>query len=159
MCVERNTAARRRHARVEAGVPLGVPVDGELRSTFRKAFPAADWQAIESGGTGGGIPDANFCWQGVEGWIEFKRATGWAVRFRPMQVPWLMRRARAGGHVLVAVRQVRRGGDSLWIFHGAQAYDLSARGLRGPTPLGCWAQPWPWEAVARVVFTRWDARA
>lgn len=128
--------------------------DAGLRKIFRDAFPMADWQAIESGGTGGGIPDSNFCMQGVEGWIEYKRALGWVVTFQPMQVPWLMRRARAGGHVLIVVCQVRRDGDVLHIYHGSQALDLSVQGLRTCVPLARWRKPWPWSEVGGVVFTR-----
>lgn len=136
-------------------------IDGGLRKLFRQQL-RWDWQAIESGVTGSGIPDSNYCappqlsgGAGIEGWLEFKRTMGWTVSFRPYQVPWIMRRCRAGGRVHVAVRQVRKGGDVLWIYRGSVADALEIHGLRGVEPDGCWAEPWPWEEIGQVIlFTR-----
>lgn len=137
-------------------------IDGGLRQKFREHLTSFDWTSIESSLTGGGIPDANFCGCGVEGWIEYKLTDGWAVSFKPMQVPWIMKRVRYGGRVFVAVRRKHDGGprrgdpvDELWLYHGRDARALEAYGLNseqegGPAPLvraGGGPARWPWEAV------------
>lgn len=129
-------------------------IDGGLRKLFRQQL-RWDWQAIESGITGSGIPDSNYCTDGVEGWLEFKRTLGWTVSFQPYQVPWIMRRCRAGGRVHVAVRQVRRGGDVLWLYHGLMAATLEEAGLQGAAAIGRWDEPWPWKEIGEaILFTQ-----
>ncbi len=140
-------------------------IDGGLRSLFRQHLPQFDWQSIESGLTGAGIPDSNYCREGREGWIEYKRTTGWTVPLEPEQVGWIARRARYGGRVLVAVRQLAPAGprtaarDSLWVVGAAHVKEAKADGLRA-----LWAPPalaggtlqvwhggpvaWNWRAIA-----------
>jgi len=72
-------------------------INGGLRQLFRAKLPGFDWVSIESGSTGGGIPDSNYCVRtnditGIEGWIEHKQTDGWAVTLRPEQVGWIARR-------------------------------------------------------------------
>ena len=148
-------------------------IDGGLRQIFRKHLRDVHWCTIESPLTEGGIPDTNFCADGVEGWIECKKTEGWAVTLRPLQVGWLLRRSRAGGRALVAVRRRCPAGprspaaDELWLLAGAAARELKAHGLprtdgvrwRSPpwppaTHLGRWAggpRGWDWPAVRRVL--------
>jgi len=147
-------------------------IDGGLRQLFRAKLPGFDWVSIESGSTGGGIPDSNYCVRtnditGIEGWIEHKQTDGWAVTLRPEQVGWIARRVRCGGRVWVAVRRRTVGGprqgeaaDQLWLLHGRHAVAAKATGLRGP-----WATPgtvhtwhggpaaWDWRAIAAVLVT------
>lgn len=133
-------------------------IDGGLRKLFREHV-AGDWCSIESGSTSGGIPDSNFCINGIEGWLELKQTKGHAVTLLPAQVGWLCRRARAGGRVWIAVRQQAPAGprrearDSLWLIPGRLAKEAKVDGLRGS-----WASQalvwhngpsqWPWAAVA-----------
>lgn len=152
--------------------------DDGLRPLFH-ANVAADWQAIETGMVGRGIPDSNFCLKaphrGVEGWLECKWTDGWSVTLRPEQVAWLTRRARAGGRVFVAVRRHHAGGprrgppaDELWLLGGGSAVELLRDGLRpfltlpalatSTAPrgalLGRWSggpRAWDWAAVARLM--------
>jgi hypothetical protein len=124
--------------------------DGELREIWRQHLKKFHWQSIESGSTGRGIPDSNYCVDGVEGWIENKKTDGWAVGLRPEQVGWHLRRARAGGRTWVAVRRKR---DQLWIVRGSQAAELLERGLKGflaPSWEGGPAK-WDWEAISRLL--------
>lgn len=117
-------------------------LDGGLRPIFREKLRAGfDWQSVETGGTGMGCPDSNFCARvtrretvplyaigipeplmvqidteyesGVEGWIEFKQTSGWACTLRPEQVGWLVRRHMHGGRVFVATRRWHDGGPRL----------------------------------------------
>ena len=101
-------------------------IDDGLRSIFHKHLPDGTWQAIETGGTGRGIPDSNFCFPpGVEGWVEFKKTDTYRVSsVKPEQVGWIERRIRAGGRVFVGVRRRCQAGprkpamDELWLWRG-----------------------------------------
>ncbi len=140
---------------------MSGPDDG-LRSIFHTQLRAGfHWQAIESGLTGGGIPDSNFCAEGgLEGWVEHKATKEWAVTLIPEQVGWLVTRARRGGRVFIAVRRrctagVRRvAADELWLLRGSYAAEAKRGGLRGLPPaavLGVWSggpSCWSWEEVA-----------
>lgn len=127
--------------------------DGNLRKIFRQYLQEAHWQSIETGAVGPGVPDSNFCFpKGKEGWIEFKQTAGWRVTLRPGQVGWLLRRARNGGRVFVAVRQSKN--DTLWIAHGRHAATLLDKGLRSDLWLGSWKggpAEWDWSAVKNIL--------
>jgi hypothetical protein len=128
-------------------------IDGGLRKLFRERLRDFHWQSVETGGVGRGVPDANYCHDGREGWVEFKTAQASAVRVRPEQVAWALRRVRAGGLVTFAVR---RRDDELWLVDGADAYLLRAAGLAAVKPLlrcGNGPKRWDWAAV-RVVLLR-----
>ena len=138
-------------------------IDGGLRSMFRQHLTGFDWTSIESGTTGGGIPDSNYCLGGHEGWIEYKQTTGWTVPLRPEQVGWIARRVRHGGRVHVAVRQqapagpLREARDTLWLVPGRLAVRARAEGLR-PLAAAPGVRSWPggpalwdWRAVAALL--------
>lgn len=140
-------------------------IDGGLRALFRARVPG-DWTSIESGTTGGGIPDSNFCIRGVEGWIEYKQTTGHVVTLRPEQTGWLTRRARNGGRVFVAIRQQAPAGprraarDALWLVPGrlaVQARSEGLRGLAGAPGVRTWhggpGAGWDWQAVAAALVS------
>ena len=109
-------------------------MDGGLRTLFRQHLPQLHWQSIESGITGGGIPDANYCHDGIEGWIEFKQTKAWAVAIKPEQVGWIIRRKRAGGNVYIAVRRQKlrkyEPVDELWLIDGSAAREVRDTGLK-----------------------------
>jgi hypothetical protein len=136
-------------------------IDGGLRRLFRENVPG-HWQSVETGGTGRGVPDSNFCLDGAEGWCEFKIATARAVALRPEQIGWILARVRAGGRVFVAVRRLcapgprREARDELWLIRGAGARELRQLGLPGaPEHLcGHWSggpAHWPWSLVRRLL--------
>lgn len=137
-------------------------LDGGLRSLFRDYVPA-DWCTVETGMTAQGVPDSNFCAQGVEGWVEYKQTTGWAVTLRTEQIGWITRRCRAGGRVFIAVRRRTLGGarteaaDELWLCRGSYAPDLKLNGLREAPQdalLGRWTggpSRWDWPAVREIL--------
>jgi len=129
--------------------------DGNLRRIFRSQLVTAHWQSIETGAVGPGTPDSNFCFPGGrEGWIEFKFTSGWTVPLRPAQIGWLLRRARAGGRVWVAVRQQRKAEDVLWLAPGSLAAGLRESGLRGNGAIHHWGggpSSWPWDKIKRLL--------
>ena len=135
--------------------------DGGLKNLFRENLKTFDFQPIEMFLLAAGVPDLNFCVDGVEGWVELKSTSGHAVVVRPAQVGWAARRIRHGGRVFVAVRRrvdrgPRRGApvDELWLFAGGAIGALADYGLKGPAPAGKWdggPVRWDWDAVARVL--------
>ena len=142
--------------------------DGDLRPLFRAHMPHFDWNSVETGATGGGVPDSNYCCGGVEGWIEFKQTTGWTVPLRPVQVGWILRRTRHGGRVLVGLRQraspgpQREARDRLWLLAGSSARELKQMGVsdhqRLPvgTVLNWWdggPAGWDWAAVSDMLLS------
>jgi hypothetical protein len=75
-----------------------------------------------------GTPDVNYCYNGVEGWIELKHADKPPARdstpvfpdgkgLRDEQVIWIHKRARAGGRVWILARC----GESIFLVNGAYA--------------------------------------
>jgi hypothetical protein len=126
--------------------------DGELRQVFRKHLSSSfDFQAVETGAVGDGVPDLNYCGGGVEGWVEMKKADHWRASIRPAQVGWTERRLRYGGRVFVAVRRAR---DELWFFHGKAIRPLVKERIDEVENLGCWAggpAKWDWKEIARCM--------
>lgn len=124
--------------------------DGGLRTTFRTSLPKFHWTSIESPWTGAGTPDAEYCYAGCEGWVEFKRAQGWNAGMRPEQVGWHMRRARCGGRSFIAVRK----GEDLYIYNGCDAKQLHCDGMLNVKPIlfsGGGASRWPWLKIERIL--------
>ncbi len=147
-------------------------IDGGLRALFRQHLPAFDWVSIESGSTGGGIPDSNYCHQGAEGWIEFKQTSGHTCPLRAEQVGWILRRVRAGGRVFIALRQRAEAGprrparDALWLINGRWAKEAKQFGVRGEWTTvasvhatGCLKvadggpSSWDWRAIADTLVS------
>lgn len=138
-----------------------VARDGGLRPMFREHMRDFHWTSIETGSTGRGVPDSNYCAPGgVEGWVEYKQTKTDAVALRPEQVAWLVKRSTAGGRCFVAVRQwydgPRKGkADRLYLFDGAYARHLLVNGLKHHTSwCGRWAlmgydgpRCWEWDKV------------
>lgn len=125
---------------------------------FQKHFPEVHWQPIETGGTGRGIPDTNYCFGGIEGWVEFKLTSTWTTGLRPEQIAWLLRRARAGGRTFIAIRRKHSGGlrkglaeDQLYLFPGTYARDLV---LKGHRPIGDGGPArWPWAEIKSLLLS------
>lgn len=137
--------------------------DDGLREKLRHGLPFVHWQSIESALTGGGIPDLNGCYNGVDAWVECKKTDGWTCGdVKVFQVSWALQRLRSGGRVVLATRRRTEAGprkgkavDELWLHSGAYMYECRKGGLRGaPTLLVTGGGPanWDWEAVQRVVF-------
>lgn len=153
-------------------------IDGGLRPLFRQHLRRGfDWQSVETGGTGSGVPDSNFCTLigpgagiGIEGWVEYKKTDAWAVGLATFQVGWHLRRWRYGGWTLIAVRRQHDGGprkgapvDELWVYEGRCAAELATHGLQCThiNPLGVWSggpASWNWDEVAACLRGERTAR-
>ena len=136
-------------------------IDGGLSGIFQSHLPDIHWQRVESG-VGPGVPDINFCSNGIEGWIEFKFTTGWRSPIRVEQNGWLQRRSRAGGRTFVATRRKAPSGprspssDALWLHRGADAQLLMQQRLNEIQPLGTWdggPARWAWDEI-RLALTK-----
>lgn len=127
--------------------------DSGLRALFRKHLPSFHIASIETGITVTGVPDMNYCYGGIEGWVEMKACAHWRVKVRPEQVAWIENRIRHGGRVFVAVRRAR---TELWLYHGRMAGDLTTRPLDTVPGIGHWnGGPgwWDWDAIGRLLLT------
>jgi len=146
---------------------MGV-ADGGLRKTFKDHLPKPDWRwtPIETRGTHNGVPDSFYLHRpsSSHGWLECKITTGWAVKFEPMQIAWLMLHSDGGVPCWIAVRASGVGsgggsGDSLWLLHGLAAETLSKDGLRCDPSLvhGVWfGKPaeWNWKQVTTLLTSK-----
>lgn len=130
--------------------------DGDLRKLERQHLKGFHLVSVETGLTGMGVPDMNYCYGGIEGWIENKWCKGWQVHMRPEQIGWILRRKRAGGNVYVAVRRINKTSlsDEFYLFDGADVEALNNVGLRcGKALIKCSGGParWDWPAVAALL--------
>jgi hypothetical protein len=99
------------------------------------------------------VPDSNYCVDGVEGWIEHKRARKGRVDLSAEQVAWAERRMRKGGRVFLAVRE----GARLCLFAGREMRTIRLnRGLIAAAPaLGEWGggpSRWGWGEVLDLII-------
>jgi len=148
------------------------PDDG-LRALFRKHLRSGFiWTTVETGAVTQGVADSNYLSDtGLEGWIEYKATRAFAVKFRPLQIGWHLRRHRYGGTTWIAVR--RRPGDNvteqghaslhgdrideLYLFQGADIESVAEHGCRSNrVVLRCEGGParWQWQAVQRLLSQR-----
>lgn len=140
----------------------GDPDDG-LRKLFHDNIGRIHFQAMELGVVGVGVPDTNYCADGVDGWIEMKSTDAHAVELEAGQVGWILRRMRNGGRVFVATRRRHDGGprkglacDELWMHEGWDAAQLKAEGLLSCPPiLQMEGGPsrWDWDHVRETLVT------
>ncbi len=137
-------------------------MDGNLRQLFRKHLPHFHWVSVETGSTGRGIPDSEYCHAGVSGWIEFKKTSTNASGLRPEQIAWLERRGRAGGRCWAAVRRQHSGGprkghpvDELYLIDGKYISGLINNGVDWSTFLRWKGGPahWDWSEIERALLT------
>ena len=133
-------------------------MDGGLRKLFREKFAEAHWNSIETGMTGLGIPDSEYCFPplGLSGWVEFKLTRAIAVRIAPEQVAWAERRIRTGGRCWLAVRKQALAGprriaaDALFLYWGTQVRDVLHNGLWVRPMGGTWEggpAQWDWAKI------------
>jgi hypothetical protein len=131
-----------------------MSVDAGLRVSFRHYLPRFDWATVEVGSIGRGVPDANYCCDGIEGWLEYKSADHWRARIRPEQVGWAERRLAHGGRVFCAVRRAQA---ELWLYPGSALRLLKDQRLDEVPNLGMWGGGpgrWNWQAVELLLLAR-----
>jgi hypothetical protein len=141
-----------------------MSMDGGLNKIFQAHFNLWHWQRIESGATGSGTPDLNYCAHGFEAWLELKGTDSWRIEIRPPQHAWIQRRIRAGGNVFIAARRQTMAGprkgkavDELYIFCGCKSEALMQSRLCLVLPLGMWADGpagWTWPEVHNALTTK-----
>jgi hypothetical protein len=125
-------------------------IDGGLRKNFQKHLPQVHWQPVETGLISMGVPDINYCYEGIEGWIEYKKSDlNDRIGFRPEQIGWIKDRLRHGGRVHVAV--LVEFPYSMALFHGAIAneWKLLVKDLIH-NAMGIWtgsARSWDWAGI------------
>jgi hypothetical protein len=79
---------------------------------------------VESGETASGIPDLNYCLNGVEGWIELKTIDKEeAPHIRPAQRRWIRKRIANFGRVWLLCHQESTG--KVYLVHGRVIMGLS----------------------------------
>lgn len=137
-------------------------IDGGLWPLIKSGLPQWDWQRIETGGTGRGIPDCNGCHMSNEIWVELKGTDGWKPHIRPEQIGWAERRTRHGGRVFLAVRRQcdagprRESADELWLYRADGFRPVSLTGLRANPPvllLTGGSRSWGWSAVHELFMS------
>jgi hypothetical protein len=136
-----------------------MAIDGGLRALFRKHLANFMWTSIESGMTQRGIPDANYCCSGVEGWVEYKLTKGWTVGLRPEQIAWHLQRRRMGGRSFIAVRRMNKTDDELWLYQGAHAKWLKTGGIKAICPeMTAYGGPgaWDWGRIRQTLLGQPD---
>ncbi len=133
---------RKRHPSPDAG----------LRPLLRKHLPRFHWTTVETGAATMGVPDSNYCLDGIEGWVECKQCEHWRVELRPAQVGWIEQHTAAGGRVFIAVRRAK---DELWLFAGCIVKRLTAERLDQVTCLNHWnggPSRWDWSQVQHLLL-------
>jgi len=88
---------------------------------------------------------------GIGGWIEHKKTETNTIKFQPLQIGWLSRRARLGGRCFVAIRFKK---DFLYLYHGGQAASLQDTGLCTAGSLGVWnggVAKWDWDEIRKIL--------
>lgn len=74
-------------------------------------------QRIETGGTGKGVPDVNYCHEGKEIWMELKSIDGLKSELSPFQMAWLFNRSKVGGNCFVLIRKNNSKEKEIKLFH------------------------------------------
>jgi hypothetical protein len=129
--------------------------DGGLRQLERTSLLGAQWTSIETGATAGGVPDMEYCYPGgLQGWVENKRTLAWAVKVRPAQIGWILRRVRMGGRVWIATRRMNGKDDQLYVHHGKHIEEISDNGISIVKPLllsSGGPAKWDWPAFEQIL--------
>ena len=103
--------------------------------------------------TGDGIPDVNYCFDGVEGWIEFKSPIepkrestplfGSNHRMRQSQMNWHLRQRQAGGISYIMICTNRR-----WmLIDGKRADEINDSTVGELIDLADWTAQRPFSSV------------
>lgn len=80
---------------------------------LREQLDPPHWERVENSASGGGMPDLNWCWNGVEGWLELKHRSAPPVEedtdvvidtVTAGQRLWWRERHAAGGRCYVMIR-------------------------------------------------------
>ena len=118
--------------------------------------PKSHFQRIETGGTGKGIPDVNFCWKGIEVWIELKIVKGKRILLAPEQVAWMFRRTKVGGRCWIMARDIADGPrkgkyDRIYLWSGEHAGEVLENGVQ-TDHARVFERPYDWDAIINTLL-------
>tara|TARA_R110002020_G_scaffold94037_3_gene226674 strand:+ start:187 stop:576 length:390 start_codon:yes stop_codon:yes gene_type:complete len=104
-------------------------------------------QRIETGGTGRGVPDVNYCQQGIEIWIELKSIKGLKSELSPFQIAWIYNRIKAGGNCFVLIRKNKE----IKLFQPSTLEEIQKLNWKSESALTLNA-PYEWDALFKFIL-------
>ena len=139
--------------------------DGGLYPLFQKHIKEFHWQRIEPTSATAGMPDCNYCFEGTEGWLELKQEKNGKIDLRPVQIGWILDRARHGGLIRIAVRvsfiPMMPEEDLLIIYDGALVRDYYKRKITDNETMkfaiNFWRggpKSWDWNEIKQSLIQR-----
>jgi len=132
-------------------------VNDPFRKGMVEAFPRIHWQRIENS-VGEGVPDINFCLDGVEFWVECKwtpsvKGARFSHPLTAGQCAWLLKRVHAGRSAWVLARRV----DTFKLWHGSWAREILEKGWDAEGETIVLEQPWDWTEFAEMMISGYHA--
>lgn len=111
------------------------------------------WERVENA-AGSGMPDVNYCVNGVEGWVELKLAGQDGSKPRSLtleQVMWAEERARHGGRAFLLVRYEKP--HTIWcLYHASRIRRIFDN--EGALPVVCASGDFPTIAILKALTCR-----
>ena len=99
--------------------------EASLWALLKEHLPKeAHFQRIETGGTGKGVPDVNYCHKGKEIWIELKSIEGLKSTLTPFQIAWIYNRYQSGGNAFILMRKINTKKKQIKLFSPSQGLSL-----------------------------------
>lgn len=134
-------------------------IDGGLRKLFKNNLPMMHWQPVETGMISSGVPDANFCYLGVEGWVELKQIKKGRIEWRPEQIGWTRERTKQGGLVKLAVRAEHPDDTDFLVMYDAKdiCRDFDPLFAMNTDFQGMWVghvRSWNWDQILQTLIRR-----
>ena len=112
-------------------------------------------QRIESPTTGGGQPDVEACYHGVQIWIELKIIRNNRIPLTDRQTHWHTQRANAGGQSFILAWDNAR--QALLLWQGQHAKLVQSLSLAKPFlvdfPVDYFLCPIDWPQLRHTIFT------
>ena len=131
-----------------------MPKEAGLWTLLKAHLPKeSHFQRIETGGTGKGVPDVNYCYEGKEIWIELKSIEGLKSTLTPFQVAWIYKRYQSGGNVFILIRKINGKKQEMKLFSPCQGFTLKELGeLNWKTDsLVTLSSPYEWEKLFETI--------
>ena len=131
-----------------------MPKEAALWSLVKQHLPKdAHFQRIETGGTGRGVPDVNYCQQGKEVWIELKSVSGLKSEVSSFQIAWLYNRVKSGGNCFVLIRKVNSKEKEIKLFdvNGMTLKELGEFNWKSESAFTL-RPPYEWDALFKFIL-------
>ena len=129
-----------------------MPKESQFWALLKPHIPKeAHVQRIETGGTGRGVPDVNYCQQGREIWIELKSIKGLKSELSPFQVAWIYNRVRSGGNCFVLIRKSKE----VKLFQPKQLKEIQDLNWK-TEPAILLTAPYDWKRLFNEIFNLAD---